>query len=150
VNGVTAVLIAAFLAVVATTAQAAEPVTIARLLADPTPYHLRTVSLRGTAHQVQIITPSPPSDQFPRLDFQCYFIHPAYTFVLADDTGFLQITVRARPPCVSRFSPAEPPEVVEGEPVSIDAQITVLHQYSDGSNRYVVQALALGINHGGK
>jgi len=142
-----AVLIAALAATAGPAAQAADPVTIARLLADPSPYHLRTVSLRGTAHQVQIIMPSPPSDQVPRLDFQCYFIHPAYTFVLADDTGFLQITVRARPPCVSRFSPAEPPDVVEGEPVSIDAQITVLHQYNDGSNRFVIQALALGITH---
>lgn len=124
---------------------AAESVSIQRLLADPLPYHLRIVSLQGTAHQIQIIHQAPPADGQLRFDFQCYFLHPAYTFVLADDTGFLQVTVRARPPCVSRLSPAVPPEVQEGNAVVLDAQITVKEDYQGGQLRQVIQALAVNI-----
>ncbi len=124
---------------------AADSVSIERLLAEPRSYHLRIVSLRGTAHQIQIIHQAPPADGLLRFDFQCYFLHPAYTFVLADDTGFLQVTVRARPPCVSRFSPAEPPEVEEGDQVALDAQITVAQDYAEGQFRQVIQALVVNI-----
>src|SRR5881628_1903494 len=84
-------------------APAGEPVTIAKLLADPQPYHLKVIAVQGTALQVQILQDKPGSN--PRLDFQCYMVHPPYTFVLADETGFLQISVAARPPCVSQMSP---------------------------------------------
>ncbi|MGH7235833.1 MAG: hypothetical protein ACREIO_05560 [Nitrospiraceae bacterium] len=124
-------------------APAGEPVTIAKLLADPQPYHVRVITLQGTAHQVQILQDKPGGN--PRLDFQCYMVHPPYTFVLADDTGFLQISVAARPPCVSQMSPAEPPDVSEGDKVAIEAQITVGHQYSEGADRLTVQALAKGV-----
>ena len=102
---------------------AAEPVTIDRLQTNASSYHLKIVTLRGTAHQVQVLTE--PTPVLPRLDTQCRMVHPAYTFVLADDTGFQQITVRARPPCVSRQSPAEPPDVADGDTVTVDGQITV-------------------------
>lgn len=124
-------------------APAGELVTIAKLLADPQPYHVSVITLQGTAHQVQIL--QDPPEKNPRLDFQCYFVHPPYTFVLADDTGFLQINVAARPPCVSQMSPAEPPDVSEGDKVAIEAQITVGHQYSGGENRLTIHALAKGI-----
>ncbi len=124
-------------------ALAAEPVAIAKLLADPQPYHFRVVSLKGTVHQVQILT-DPPVNA-PQLDYQCYFVHPPYTFVLADGTDFLQVTVAGRLPCVSKQSPAEPPDVAEGDTALIEARITVTHRYSDGSNRPTVQALAVGI-----
>lgn len=122
---------------------AGEPVTIAKLMTDPQPYHLKVVTIQGTAHQVQILADAPVSG--PRFDAQCYFVHPPYTFVLADDTGFLQISVAARPPCVSKMSPAEPPAVSEGDKVAIDVQITVTHRYSEGANRPTIQALAVGI-----
>src|SRR3989338_1616406 len=102
---------------------AAEPATIGKLQADPQSYNLKIVTLRGTAHQIQILTNPPPA--LPRIDTQCLMVHPPYTFVLSDDTGFLQITVRARPPCVSQHSPAEPPDVADGDTVLVDAQITV-------------------------
>jgi len=102
---------------------AAEPVTIGKLQADPQSYNLKIVTLRGTAHQIQILA-SPPS-ALPRIDTQCLMVHPPYTFVLSDDTGFLQITVRARPPCVSQLSPAEPPDIADGDTVFVDGQITI-------------------------
>lgn len=122
---------------------AAEPLTIGKLLADPQSYHLRIITLSGTVHQVQILADAPGSGL--RLDFQCSFVHPPYTFVLADDTGFLQVSVSAKPPCVSKMSPVEPPDVSEGDKVMLDAQITVAHRYNEGVSRPTVQALAVGI-----
>ena len=109
----------------------AEPVTIAKLQADPQSYNLKIVTLQGTAQQIQILT-SPPSS-LPRIDTQCLMVHPPYTFVLSDDTGFLQVTVRARPPCVSKHSPAEPPDIADGDTVSVDAQITVTQGSGPGA-----------------
>jgi hypothetical protein len=131
------------LVILSDSALRAEAVTIARLLADPQPYNLKVITLQGTAHQVHALRDAPETR--PRLDFQCYLVHPPYTFVLADETGFLQITVRGRPPCVSKHSPAEPPDVAEGNRVSIDAQITVSQAYSAGVTTPMVEALALGI-----
>ncbi len=115
---------------------AAEPVTIEKLQAGPSAYHLKIVTLQGTAHQVRILADPPPA--LPQLDFQCRMVHPAYTFVLSDETGFQQITVRARPPCVSKHSPAELPDVADGDAVAIDAQITVT-----GDNRLDVLAVSI-------
>ena len=121
----------------------AEPLTIGKLLADPQPYHLRVITLQGTVHQVQILADAPGSGL--RLDFQCSFVHPPYTFVLSDDTGFLQVSVSAKPPCVSKMSPVEPPDVGEDDKVLVDVQITVARRYSEGVDRSTVQALAVGI-----
>jgi hypothetical protein len=122
---------------------AGEPLTIGKLLADPQPYHLRVITLQGTVHQVQILADAPESRL--QLDFQCSFVHPPYTFVLSDDTGFLQVSVSAKPPCVSRMSPVEPPDVGEDDKVLVDVQITVARRYSEGVDRSTVQALAVGI-----
>jgi len=121
----------------------AEPLTIGKLLADPQPYHLRVITLQGTVHQVQILADAPESRL--QLDFQCSFVHPPYTFVLSDDTGFLQVSVSAKPPCVSKMSPVEPPDVGEDDKVLVDVQITVARRYSEGVDRSTVQALAVGI-----
>ena len=121
----------------------AEPLTIGKLLADPQPYHLRVITLQGTVHQVQILADAP--ERRLQLDFQCSFVHPPYTFVLSDDTGFLQVSVSAKPPCVSKMSPVEPPDVSEDDKVLVDVQITVARRYSEGVDRSTVQALAVGI-----
>ena len=115
---------------------AAETVTIETLQNHASSYHLKVVTLHGIVHQIQILADPPVA--LPQLDFQCRMVHPAYTFVLADETGFQQVTVRARPPCVSQQSPAEPPDVADGDTVTIDAQITV-------TNGNTANALAVGI-----
>ena len=122
---------------------AAEPVTIENLQADPQSYNLKMVTLRGTAHQIQILTSPPPT--LPQIDTQCRMAHPPYTFVLSDETSFLQITVRARPPCVSKHSPAEPPDVADGDPVSVDAQITVTQGSGPGAAGATLEVLAVNI-----
>ena len=122
---------------------AAEALTIGKLLADPQSYHLRVITLQGTVHQVQLLADAPESRL--QLDFQCSFVHPPYTFVLSDETGFLQVSVSAKPPCVSKMSPVEPPDVGEDDKVLVDVQITVARRYSEGVDRSTVQALAVGI-----
>ncbi|MEK7294836.1 MAG: hypothetical protein AAB049_07630, partial [Nitrospirota bacterium] len=122
---------------------AAESVTIEKLQASPQSYHLKVVTIRGTANQIQILTSPPPA--LPRIDTQCLMVHPPYTFVLSDETGFLQITVRARPPCVSQHSPAEPPDVADGDTVSVDAQITVTPGSGTGTAGATLDVLAVSI-----
>ena len=122
---------------------AAEPVTVEKLQADPQAYNLKMVTLKGTAHQIQILTG--PTPTLPQLDFQCRMVHPPYTFIQSDDTGFLQITVRARLPCVSKHSPAEPPDVADGETVSVDAQITVTPGSGPGTAGATLDVLAVNI-----
>ncbi|HYM36970.1 MAG TPA: hypothetical protein VES96_01055 [Nitrospiraceae bacterium] len=124
-------------------AAAAEPVTIEKLLTDPQSYHLKMVALQGIAHQIQILTSPPPA--LPQLDTRCLMVHPPYTFVLSDETGFLQITVRARPPCVSKHSPAEPPDVADGDTVSVEAQITVAQGSGPGASGATLDVLAVNI-----
>jgi hypothetical protein len=126
---------------------AGDSITIEKLQADPKSYNLKMVTLQGVAHQIQILT-SPPSPH-PRIDTQCLMVHPPYTFVLADDTGFQQITVRARPPCVSQHSPAEPPDIADGETVTVDAQITVSRLPGAGPGSDTVEVLAVHIRHAG-
>ena len=145
--GKTAVMQTLVLCLSGSLGSAAEPVTIEKLQADPHSYNLKMVTLRGTAHQVHILTSPPPA--LPQLDTRCLMVHPPYTFVLSDETGFLQITVRARPPCVSKHSPAEPLDVADGDMVSVDAQITVVPGSGPGATGATLDVLAVNIQHEG-
>jgi len=145
--GKTAVMQTLVLCLSGSFGSAAESVTIEKLQADPQAYNLKIVTLRGTAHQVQILTSPPPA--LPQLDTRCLMVHPPYTFVLSDETGFLQITVRARPPCVSKHSPAEPLDVADGDMVSVDAQITVVPGSGPGATGATLDVLAVNIQHEG-
>ncbi len=92
-------------------ARADDPVPIREVLADPDAYHFRMVSLQGT---VRGVTPLPPYTPGP--DTTCY---GAYTFVLEDETGSMEISVLGI--CGRPFMRA--PEVVEGESILLVAQI---------------------------
>lgn len=127
---------------------AGDPVTIEKLQADPQAYNLKIVTLRGTVHQVQILTGQPPA--LPQIDTQCLMVHPPYTFVLSDETGFVQIMVRARPPCVAKHSPAEPPDVSDGEHVSVDAQVAVVPGAGPGTGGGMLDVLAVNIQREGR
>lgn len=127
---------------------AGESLTIAALLADPSVYHMKTVTLRGTVSQVQILV-DPPNPN-PQLDYQMYYAHPPYTFVLADDTGFLQIVAKARPPYVPKSSSPLPPDVEDGDTVVIEVWITVAHDDSGATDRPPIQALLRSIQQGGQ
>jgi hypothetical protein len=90
---------------------AEEPVSIASILADPDGYHLRVVLLHGTVREVQVIEPYQQSS-----GAACY---GAYSFVLGDHTGAIDVTVLGL--CGVPVSRA--PEVVVGDEVLVEAEI---------------------------
>ena|SRR5581483_3907819 len=135
--------------------EAEELVTVAALQADPSRFNLKVVTLTGTAQVVRPLQDDDPAVQKAvvpnasfQLDTQCAYLHPAYRFVLADDTGFLPVLVRARPPCVSKLMPREPPEIADDDHVVVTAQITVVEKEVDGVRRPVPEALAVAIRKG--
>jgi hypothetical protein len=88
-----------------------EPVLIGEVIADPDAHHMRLVLLQGTVRQ---ITQLPPYS--PATGTTCY---GAYTFTLEDETGSIEIGVLG-------FCGApvlRTPEVREGEPILLKAQI---------------------------
>lgn len=88
-----------------------EPVPIAEILADPDSYHLRLVTLHGVVREVKTIEPySLPSGAF------CY---GAYSFVLGDHTGAVEVTVLGL--CGTPIS--RPPDVLVGDEVVVEAGI---------------------------
>ncbi len=88
-----------------------EPVPIGEVIADPDAHHMRLVLLQGTVRQ---ITQLPPYS--PATDTTCY---GAYTFALEDETGSIEISVLGF--CGAPLF--RTPEVREGEPILLKAQI---------------------------
>jgi len=68
-----------------TTLRAEEPIPIQQILEEPRIYHLRQVTLQGTARDVQPLDPY----KLPN-DTACY---GAYLFKLEDDTGVMSVAV---------------------------------------------------------
>jgi hypothetical protein len=88
-----------------------EPVSVGDVVADPDAYHMRLVLLQGTVHRVTQLAPYSPAT-----DTTCY---GAYTFMLEDETGSIEISVLG-------FCGApvfRTPEVRDGEPILLKAQI---------------------------
>ncbi len=106
------IVLAAWLALASSVAALAdEPVPIGRIVADPEPYHLRFVTLQGTAQQVQVLDPyRQPSGTI------CY---STYLFTLQDDTGSLDVAVLG----VCGQAVGRTPEVSDGDKVIVKAQI---------------------------
>jgi hypothetical protein len=88
-----------------------EPVAIGEVIADPDAYHMRLIFMHGT---VRGVTPLPPYS--PAADTTCY---GAYTFVLEEETGSIEISVLGF--CGAPL--LRTPEVREGEPILLKAQI---------------------------
>ena len=88
-----------------------EPVPIGEVIADPDAYHIRIVLLQGTVRRITQLPPYSPAS-----DTTCY---GAYTFVLEDETGSIEISVLGF--CGTPVLRA--PEVREGELILLKAQI---------------------------
>jgi hypothetical protein len=138
--------------IAAAAAVADERVSIAGVQADPGHFNLRVVTVSGTVHGIRVLRASDPDMPAPNVaqgifsfEVQCVYVHPAYTFVLADETGFLPIYVRPRPPCVSRDMPPEDPDVANDEAVLVDIQVTAVERDVNGVRKVVPEALALAI-----
>jgi hypothetical protein len=91
---------------------AEEPVAIGRIIADPEPYHLRQVTLRGTVRQVHQLEP-----YFQPSGTAC---HSAYVFALEDETGALEVMVLGL--CGSGAA-NRPPDVSAGNRVIVRATL---------------------------
>lgn len=92
-------------------ARADDPVPIGEVVADPDAYHFRMVPMQGTVRQV---TPLPPYS--PASETICY---GAYTFMLEDETGSMEISVLG----ICGKPLMRKPEVSEGDVIVLVAQI---------------------------
>lgn len=92
-------------------ARADEPISIQQILEDPTVYHLRRVTLRGTVRDVQPLDPyTLPNGT------NCY---GAYLFRLEDDTSTLPVAVLG----ICGKPMVRDPEVEDGARVEVSAVI---------------------------
>ena len=88
-----------------------EPVPIGEIVADPDAYHMRLVLLQGTVRRIVQLPPYSPAP-----DTTCY---GAYTFMLEDETGSIEVSVLGF--CGTPV--LRTPEVREGEPILLKTQI---------------------------
>lgn len=92
-------------------AAAGEPVTVQEILADPSLFHLRHITLRGTVRNVQPLDPY----EIPA-GSTCY---GGYLFGLEDDTALLSVAV----PGLCGVPMVKDPDVEDGERVAVEATV---------------------------
>ncbi len=92
-------------------ASAGEPVTVQEILADPSLFHLRQITLRGTVRNVQPLDPY----EIPA-GSTCY---GGYLFGLEDDTALLSVAV----PGLCGVPMVKDPDVEDGERVAVEATV---------------------------
>ncbi len=90
---------------------AEEPIPIQQILEEPRIYHLRQVTLQGTARDVQPLDPY----KLPN-DTACY---GAYLFKLEDDTGVMSVAVLG----ICGRPLIRDPEIEDGQRVEVSATI---------------------------
>ncbi|SPP64704.1 hypothetical protein [Nitrospira lenta] len=90
---------------------AEEPIPIQQILEEPRIYHLRQVTLQGTARDVQPLDPYKLPNDTP-----CY---GAYLFKLEDDTGVMSVAVLGL--CGRPL--IRDPEIEDGQRVEVSATI---------------------------
>lgn len=118
-------------------ARADEPVSIGEVIADPDAYHFRTIPLQGTVRKV---TPLPPYS--PGQGATCY---GAYTFMLEDETGSIEISVLG----ICGKPLLRKPEVNDGEGILLAAQILSPNRMTSTTKGEVkrLRAIANSITH---
>lgn len=91
---------------------AEEPIPIQQILEEPRIYHLRQVTLQGTARDVQPLDPY----KLPNEIDVCY---GAYLFKLEDDTGVMSMAVLG----ICGRPLVRDPEIEDGQRVEVSATI---------------------------
>jgi len=91
---------------------AEEPIPIQQILEEPRVYHLRQVTLQGTARDVQPLDPY----KLPNEIDVCY---GAYLFKLEDDTGVMSMAVLG----ICGRPLIRDPEIEDGQRVEVSATI---------------------------
>ncbi len=92
--------------------RAEEPIPIQQILEEPRIYHLRQVTLQGTARDVQPLDPY----KLPNEIDVCY---GAYLFKLEDDTGVISMAVLG----ICGRPLIRDPEIEDGQRVEVSATI---------------------------
>lgn len=95
-----------------TVVRAEEPIPIQQILEEPRIYHLRQVTLQGTARDVQPLDPY----KLPNEIDVCY---GAYLFKLEDDTGVISMAVLG----ICGRPLIRDPEIEDGQRVEVSATI---------------------------
>lgn len=95
-----------------TVLRAEEPIPIQQILEEPRIYHLRQVTLQGTARDVQPLDPY----KLPNEIDVCY---GAYLFKLEDDTGVMSMAVLG----ICGRPLIRDPEIEDGQRVEVSATI---------------------------
>lgn len=118
-------------------ARADEPVPIGEVVADPDAYHFRIISLEGTVHLVTQLQPYSPTP-----DTTCY---GAYTFMLEDETGSVEVSVLG----ICGKPLVREPEVTDGEAIVLAAQILSPNRLTSASKDEVkkLRVIANSIRH---
>jgi hypothetical protein len=132
-------------------ARGGDSVSVANVLAQPEAFHARAVLLSGTVRDLTIL---PQTDEDLRrnpdgsgslgIRKRCYFVRPAYKFILDDGTGTIMISVRPGFPCVPGEPNLVPPPIMDGDIVQVDTMLQV-HSASDLSASRTIEALATRI-----
>ena len=118
-------------------ARADDPVSIGEVVSDPDAYHFRIVTLQGTVRQLSQLPPYSPTP-----DTTCY---GAYTFVLENETGSIEISVLG----ICGKPLLRKPEVNDGEVILLAAQILSPNRLTSVSKGEVkkLRAVANSITH---
>src|SRR5437660_7591735 len=103
-------------------ARGGDSVSVAHVLAQPEAFHARTVPFSGTVRDLTIL-PQTDKDLRPNPDGKgslgvrgrCYFVRPAYKFILDDGTGTIMISARPGFPCVPGEPNLVPPPIMDGD-----------------------------------
>jgi hypothetical protein len=95
-----------------TALRAEEPIPIQQILEEPRIYHLRQVTLQGTARDVQPLDPY----KLPNEIDVCY---GAYLFKLEDDTGMISMAVLG----ICGRPLIRDPEIEDGQRIEVSATI---------------------------
>jgi hypothetical protein len=121
-SGIFALLIW-FTAVNVPLARASESVPVAEVIDAPHSYHLDTITLQGTVREVRNLAP-----YFFAEVFMCY---GAYSFLLEDKTGAIELGVRGicGTPAM-RFPDILTRKVSEGDRIVVEAEIHAPGEYA--------------------
>jgi len=123
-----------------------ELVSIGKVLAQPSLYHMQIIRMQGVVRNVEILMPHDPY----RPGDPCY---GAYTFMLEDETGAIDVGVLGDRLHCGKPGRAAAPEVAAGDRVIVHGRIHAPGEYVDKMTSPLpihhtnTQAIAIRISH---
>lgn len=149
VMGVAALVLAPIVSLAGTLTdivESRELVSIGKVLAQPSPYHMQIIQMHGVVRHVEILMPHDPYQPGD----PCY---GSYTFTLEDETGAIDVGVLGDRLHCGTPGRAAAPEVAEGDRVIVHGRIHAPGEYVDTMTAPLpvhhtnTQVLAIQISH---